>query len=318
MRKEFLSGTLLGIAALGAFALSGCEPTAESACKSYASAYCARLDTCNSFYLEIFFSDKATCEARILPRCTGMFDLPGVTISQGDVQACAEAYAATPCEDPFGGPLPEACRFAGDRPDGAACAASAQCKGAQCDVGTMGGWGICGACATRLAAGAACSLNIHNATAYCESGTYCSEGSSTCVTFAREGEACAQRNCGPDLLCTGGVCTGPLPEGAACSNHFDCGFDFGGLCSSATNKCVQTGVAELGGACGGDIGSGDYTRCRGDSWCDVTGKCAARLAEGDACALDPVKETPLCGLGLQCRSGRCTSDYPSCDDVTGP
>ncbi len=323
MRKTILVAAAFGIFGPLALSLPGCgdsvnsgsggsggsgEVTLDAACKSLTAAICGRIDTCYPFLLELGYGDVATCEARVAPQCLATPDLAGAKVGPAEIQACAGSYASQTCADWLGGVVPDGCDIAGDKADGATCAAGSQCKSGTCKNGPEG---TCGACITPLAAGAACDA----ATDVCEAGLFC-DTSSKCAAKAASGAPCAppDKPCESDLSCNNDVCGPPLAEGANCAGGQTCDFGVGLFCSPLTDKCEKVVLVDLGAKCGFDQASGEIRACKADLECDgQQSVCIAKLKEGDACTIDPESGASRCASGFQCIAGKCSTGFPACN-----
>jgi hypothetical protein len=75
----------------------------------------------------------------------------------------------------------------------------------------------------------------------CPTGQYCDPGTVACVPGQAVGAKCfADDECDPSIVCRGGTCGAPLPDGSSCTKGTDCAH---GACLSIS---AQTGVGTCG------------------------------------------------------------------------
>lgn len=220
---------------------------------------------------------------------------PGITMTQAEVDACAEKLRGAPCWAWF----PE-CTFRGSLPDGAGCKEGRQCASGACTdfLSPVGSGGFtCGVCVPEVGLREACDddgpqcafgltcrdhvcrervgIGESCEDAPCAHEGFCDDASKKCVPYLREGDTCVegQFSCGYRLHCTDGKCVAPLPV-----------------------KPVA-----LGGRCAPDPA---YRVTCVRSWCDHTREICTAFAPplqlGEVCTenLDPT--VPDCGPGLEC------------------
>lgn len=196
-------------------AVQGCTQSAEEACRDLAAARCHHHAACSAAHLTAAFGDEPSCRAYVLGRCAALADLEGVDLGAPEIAACAEAYPEHPCDALVLDALPEACRFAGDRINGAGCATGAQCQSSFCDAPDEG---QCGQCSPVRKLGEPCSKGGSP----CDVGLYCG-AALICIPPGIEGDACnPTAPCGPRHSCVAGECLPPALSGQPCDDEHGC------------------------------------------------------------------------------------------------
>jgi hypothetical protein len=277
------------------------------ACNDLASAYCAKIQSCVPYFVEITFGDVPTCVSRASASCTTAAGATGTSATAGTNEACGTALSAESCDDILDGKPPTACVIApGTLASGAACGEDAQCASAFC--GKPAGK-YCGTCAAPPAAGAACVGGRCGPSLACGA-------NAMCVTPGASGATCdANTPCLTTLSCGGGKCTTPVAAGATCDpkqmTTAGCQTTSGYFCNAATTKCEQVTIATANEACG--IVHGGLTLCSGLGFCrgatsTAPGKCIAAAANGAAC--DDTMG-PSCMAGAHCVNAICVADDPA-------
>jgi hypothetical protein len=234
-------------------------------------------------------------------------------MTEENLQRCADALDTAICKDVFANNVP-ACTFHGTLADGATCGDSSQCVSGFCSQGSN----LCGVCAGKGAAGAACPSGSNDE---CQTGFVCSSGK-ICALPAAVGAACddTTQPCLTGSFCTAAkTCALTVPAGQNCPGAY---FNFGDgtLCSAKSSAAspqisTQIGTASAGQSCGLAPGNGSpATLC-------APGSVAAcsRAADGilllgiptKGICMDPRDDgwactaTDICQPGAQCISGFC-------------
>jgi hypothetical protein len=236
---------------------NGAEPSAAEVCAAYAAAECDFTLRCGPVYFYQSLGTMVGCTDLYAAACLDRLVAPGVRLKPADVQACAEATAATTCA------LPRlaACRFQGTLPDGTGCAYDAQCSGGLCKIGDW--FDTCGVCSSPAAAGEACHQR-----AGCQEGLQCSLAratSATCVATLAQGAACEPTSggCARNFSCPNNLCQ-PQPRlGQACEANY------GGCDQTEDSECLKAVCQEIvwhveGESCEPGIG----VVCRAGFHCD--------------------------------------------------
>jgi hypothetical protein len=262
----------------------------DQACQAYASARCAKWQSCEPANVKADFADATTCVAREKEVCLNSISAPGTGNTPASMTACAAAYTNWSCPDWANSIVPEPCKIQpGSKAKGNPCIFSAQCASGYCSIPRGA---TCGACddlpqvGTRCVAGNSCAGN----------GLYCDGVTGTCqAQVMTAGAFCDAGSCGYLLDCVApldggaGTC---MPLGtevdAGCfgSQHDApyCASQFGFVCLK--NHCQQELFAFAGSACAYNSSTNSYTRCTAGSTCvagDGGSTCVAAAAEGFAC-----------------------------------
>lgn len=277
------------------------EPlTTDEGAQQYAEGVCGAFDKCFADNaMQMLFGSQSACVARMKAWTLAVYSQSGASASGDQLAACGDAYASSSCADLTQGPTPAACELPGTLAAGTACASAAQCTTGYCKFGASGG---CGTCATRAAAGAACSSsndcdndlvckdNVCAATRIVASGGTCDESDSAqeCVY----GTYC-KRNAGAST----GACTAYAAAGANCADA-ECDA-FAGMACNQADVCAVYGVSAAGGACRGTT----FNLCadRGDcvnGTSTTAGTCQASVAVGGSCT----PSGPDCQYPAACNS----------------
>lgn len=292
---------------------------------AYASAYCARIESCFGQAADVFFRG-IDCQAvyesflrnALLPSLETSVGNASLTFHGDRLTACTQALRSVACRD-FNGPaLPECdALFEGNVPMGGACTTDAECRG---DAFCLSG-GTCPAtCAAVKGQGAGCVRDEE-----CQS-HYCSAATSACATRAGLGAACDvdASECEFGLVCLGanadmsrpGVCHDPATLFTG-SEGDSCDLDNGPWCSEGLS-CTVVQVAPVArlecrgpSMSGASCGFGVPDSCPIGEYCSAniamgmtTGVCRTMPGDGDACAQGVVG--PVCGSGTACASdGHC-------------
>ncbi len=257
--------------------------------------------------------------------CQASLALPGSTVTQSQIEACAQAIHAAGCTGRPG--LPQACVWSGTLSAGSACNEAFQCPSGLCfaaaPVGDAGasepaGCGKCEAvasagqsctgttcaqgtvcdttkmpstCATVTSGGASASCN--GATTVCDVGSFCDVTTTKCTPTYPVGQACnGSSECSAPATCRAKKCTGPSQDGGGCYVDTDC---VAGLGCSVGETCGAVTWATAGQPCG------DLARCL-VGVCSSSGKCPAVVADGQPC---PTDDGHTCDSLSLCVGGVC-------------
>jgi hypothetical protein len=279
----------------------------------HAAALCTKLDQCAPFYLKAVFGDVVGCTDRLTKTCTAQSQSNGSGMTEAAILACEAALSTATCNDVFANKVP-ACTFHGTFADSATCGDNTQCASGFCNHGGS----LCGSCAAKGAAGAACASGSNDE---CQAALVCSSGK-VCVAPAAVGGACDDTTapCLIGSFCTSAkTCALTVAVGADCPGGY-LNFGDGTVCfgkSSATSPqtAAQIGTAGPGQICGLSPGAGlPATLCApgGVAACSPTrdsidllgittkGRCAALTQDSYQCAA-----SGECFAGAQCIAGTC-------------
>jgi hypothetical protein len=279
--------------------------------------------------------------SRVKPRfeqlCASVIALPGVSVTTGNLEACAAAVKSSGCgvfqsSQPGG-----ACSFsAGAESSGAPCISGDQCQSGDCSAGSSSvdaGTSACGACGAVIGVGQACSgscgmgetcvfsatggtcqtvtyvgagASCDSSATQCNSGLFCGP-SGKCAAPGPAGTACnTAAQCQAPLVCptaTGpGTCQSPGQAGATCSGDEDCVSSLG--CDVNAHTCGTPSWVSAGQPCSGNVrclvGSCPY-----DSTAQmVNGTCPTVIADGQPCTEDG-SSTSTCDTFAECLGGTC-------------
>jgi hypothetical protein len=284
---------------------SGAKSASTEGCQPYASALCAKLDSCAHFGLAVQYGDVATCTTRVAKACALGVNAPGTGVTTANLEACASALGGVSCDDLLTNKPPAACRTpAGTIAEAAPCAEDAQCQSRHCN----GSGGECGICTKKGDAGDVCATNKD-----CDDiGLVCANA--TCVVPGVAGAACdVTHPCIATLVCKSGTCTKPTAAGAPCDPPpaRDCDGIAGFYCDSGSKLCVQDGVASAGQSCAAVPGTpNNRPLCTGGTFCQPRGAivCLADAADGEPCDLE---SGPFCLAPATCTNEVCTILDPS-------
>ncbi len=200
---------------------------------------------------------------------------------------CCDSACTGSCRSCLGSRTGGVSGRCGDIPTLAACSACA--VDADCPSGDFC---AAGACAPKLANGAACSTTTPCASGWCVEGVCCNAVCGPCLSClaARKGTG-ADGTCGAipagaaDPECAGGVCTASGASALRCDG---------------AGACVQTSPATSCGAFGCDAaGKACNVACKADSDCAGANHCAS----GSCVAPEPLGAA--CTASTQCASGFC-------------
>lgn len=266
-----------------------------SDCAAFGQAACAAYERCFPGFAKLVLGTEvlSECAIKFGDECTRVGSLPDVTVTYATPN-CVSALSNAQCEGLFDlydgtcGPQP------GVRQVGAGCAVSEQCQSLYCrTIGVDGGPHGCGVCASRVAAGQAC-------TSYqdCVDDGDCRNG--VCVPYAAQGAACDQDSyCdGNKDTCVSGTCQDAPDVGEVCTSA--CA---GPLTCGTSGTCEGLPVRNVGEQCG--TINNQYVYCAGQL-CMPQGDggsiCQRPAALGQSC-VDMVP--PPCEFGLDCVNGIC-------------
>lgn len=291
----------------------GSDATTTATGCDHVVAMCTKLNQCAPFFLKAIYGDLASCNDRLIKVCTQQSATNTTGLSQASVQACETALNAATCADLFANNIP-ACSFHGTLADGATCGDNTQCASAFCQLGGN----LCGTCAAKAAAGAACASGNNDE---CQAGLVCSSNK-TCVAPALLGAACDDKTqpCLTGTFCTTAkTCASTVAVGTDCPGAY-MNFADGTYCAAKNTTAspqvgTQIGTASAGQPCGLAPGNSlPATLCAPGSVaaCTLTsggitlfglptkGVCSAPIQDGFTCAA-----TDVCLAGAQCISGIC-------------
>jgi hypothetical protein len=302
--RWFSVATLVSSLALaGAACSSGSSGSTGggSDCAAYASAVCAKLESCTPDVVTFNWGTDADCRSRFTAMCQTAGQEPGVGDYAGFISSCSSAYASASC-DAIYSPLPGCTPPAGTFASGQACGTDAQCQSLFCNKAAGA---TCGTCAATPKVGDAC-------TGACGVALTCSSGKCAVrPTGAALGAPCsATVPCIYSLTCSGGTCVKPLGAGQSCSATTPgCSTLAGLTCSGGV--CTQIQTASAGQPCG--LTGTSYVACSGGATCKTasgssSGTCVAPADDGQAC---DATNGPSCKVGATCLNGRCTLDAVS-------
>ena len=246
--------------------------------------------------------------------CRAEFDLPGVTYTAADAEACNQATDISGCEA-IDMPVLE-CDFRGSLPGGAPCVYGIQCRSGRCDQRAPpdGGilWETCGTCRRLAKVGETCAdagcekgsvclldfktfelrclaISEQDVGAVCDGiltlcrpGSYCS-ASHVCTIFPSLGEPCELGRCTAPYVCgLDSVCRKPAAIGESCYPGCEPGLGCG-----RAGSCAVLEWAEPGASC-------DQDRACYLGLC-LEGSCQPVVEEGEPCS-----DNFSCGPGYVC------------------
>jgi hypothetical protein len=297
MLRSLLSGAFLVSAVLLACGSDDDAGGTTATPQSLARGQCAYYERCRPLFFRASFGDSAGCNATITGLVQGQLNLPGVKVTQAQVDACNARSAARPCESTNSDPE---CDFKGTLANGSPCAVNGQCESGSCFYETSPtGTPDCGSCKPKSKVNESCKANS------CETGLNCN-AADTCIVPEPAGAACKdERDCEGTLVCLDGKCAPPGVKGAKCTPTASCADGFSCVARSQTEGvCADIQLAQLGGRCGYDETLGTITDCQTSTCSDLArgGTCIADVGEGAACNEE---NGPLCTFGLECRNGAC-------------
>ena len=312
---KLATGTLLSLGlvvlACGDSTTTAPPLTADKACTDAETALCAKLDSCAQLVIQNQYGDAATCADRLKLTCVPGLAATGSSQTPTTLDACAKSIAGVSCADLDANVSTDACKVKpGKIANGGACGTDAQCASTACIIDFTKGCGVCGA---RIASGGACGAAGQGP---CDYGTKCL--GAVCKKVGVSGDKCTDNNdCGYELACKAGACAQPDPAGTTCTPGLapadTCDQVKGLFCQPKSKLCAAYKTATVGGTCGLDSASGDFTVCIGSSYCKpganpLLGICRAMVADGATCA-----PSEQCTPPALCLSGVCKiTDPTSC------
>ena len=282
-----------------------------AACTDAASKLCNKLATCSPLLLQLLYSDSNGCNNAWNFTCQALANANGSPFTSDNIGTCGQASASASCGDAvnaiLAGTLP-GCDFHGSVAQGAACAASSQCAGAnsycQIPVGQL-----CGVCAMRAPANGQCTQTVD-----CQAGLTCNS-MGTCVTPGASGAQCGNSSpCQSGLTCTQAKCAAWAEDAnAKCdpSALLACDYTKGLFCNGSS-VCAMVTVGTPGGMCGTSSTLSNYTVCPGAVFCptpanSLMGTCPKIAADGSACD----GNATICNPPSVCVNGTCSKYDPS-------
>jgi hypothetical protein len=302
---------------------AGADASADTPCGDYFAAIL--LGACNTGPV-LPADEMARDQARFEKVCQASKALPGSTLTDAQLEACAQAIHAAGCT---GLPaLPAACLFSGTLTPGSACNEGFQCQSTLCfvaapvgDAGAGAGTG-CGKCeavaslgqpcgSATCAQGSACNYRgtpptcvaetsggagaaCNGSTSVCDVGSFCDVTTMTCTATYPAGQACnASSECKAPATCRAKTCAAPSQVGGGCYVDTDC---VAGLGCSMNQTCGTVTWASAGQTCG------DLARCLVGA-CSSAGTCPAVVPDGQPC---PTDDEHTCDSLSLCVGGACT------------
>ncbi len=258
-----------------------------SACAALASESCAAIETCSPLELSSDYASLKSCVAIETANCKEFYDLRGVYYEPREVEALAAAFQSRSCRENI-----EAMRIyskhAGTLEDGAGCFRDQQCASGAC-IQDSADWN-CGRCGTDDPAGEIGQpCQTVGANTWCRSKALTCvtgfDGTSACMSRAREGEACNDTGCEEGLRCVFDQCKKVSYFGEACDPGADSCHD--SECSPDTRTCVvgprdPSPYPALGEACQRDC-AGLLAVC--DSICKP--RPLVQLCDDQSCSVRP-------------------------------
>lgn len=301
MKNRFIVLGVLGVCGL----LAACSGDSDDGgggsatdCKSAARSLCTKLQSCAEILVTGAYGTIDKCAERISLDCTAQVGATGSTVGEEDFAGCANAIAASSCDDLFNDVSPAACKLPGTLENGTQCGFGSQCKSSTCISSASSN---CGTCAPVSPAGGACGP-----TAGCEDGLVCSNN--VCAQPVAAGGACTtSAQCAGLLVCKGGTCATRGGAGAACDPLAgDCDISQGLFCNPGSSKCEKPTLADPGEPCG--IVEQKLVVCGAGGSCDGAtlqqpGTCVPPIADGAACS---TTDGPDCLAPAECVNGLCT------------
>lgn len=244
--------------------------------QTYSSQSCRFFEACGLSSSAIFngtWGTQEKCEADKEEKLSIQLALPGVTVTQAQIDVCAARQAQVPCEQHLA-----ECAFKGTLANHAVCEIDAQCASGRCE---LDGDTLCGTCAPRGQTGDGCEYGFE-----CEAGLTCNEVTRKCMSPLPAGAACVadEGACGPGLACASGTCRKAPSEGETCEGRNWVHFGYYGDCGTGTyckqeldapdGVCVKfprtAQKANVGEACGPGIS------CLASTCDDASHVCVAR------------------------------------------
>jgi hypothetical protein len=262
------------------------------------SKYCQKLNECAPFLLNVLYGSVDACSTRLKISCKDAFTAPKSGLTATSIAACSAALPAATCSDVIYRKV-TACQHKGTADNGVACGTDEQCKTGHCKVSTTS----CSVCGDFLQAGMMCLADND-----CEPGLICSDDGH-CVLPGAGGTACtANQPCTYGYYCTAaGTCAATTNEpGGACVAAGSCNTLLNLFCTT-TMSCKNITFVAPGETCG--IVGANLVFCSGAS-CNnpdptaVTGVCAARAKDGEACGASTANDSG-CTTPAVCVAGNC-------------
>lgn len=306
MHASMKPSLLACILTLAACSTSDLTPEEKRQCIAYATAACAKLDSCVVRGVSHRFGDRATCVSRLTAGCEANAGTHDSALAPASLEDCIDALPGAACGDFERDTLAACAPPQGPLGTGDGCAFSSQCSSTFCQIVTGTS---CGTCQPLTSIGATC------AAADCSRGYVCVASTTTCQAPGAEGTGCTPSEpCGFSLTCvtpsgaTKGTCqaTG-ASVGVACDSKHEvgpgCDEEAGLACDRTTAACIDLAYAGVGQPCGNV--SGTAVACDGASECSgasgtTPGTCAALVKEGSACDLGG---GPACMAPARCITG---------------
>jgi hypothetical protein len=255
---------------------------AQQACTALADAYCAKLQTCSTFVMNVAYGDLATCKARWILNCVPNFAATGTSATPARTASCAQSIPALSCTTFLSGDLGTACAVgAGTVAQGQPCGDDAQCASTFC---------------------------ARSPTATC----------GTCQPATMAGDPCVQSSCSvsTNTVCPAGktTCVKPVAGkvGDSCVGHEQCDVGHQVGCNPTNSKCIALTLATAGGNCGADsIFPTSVGVCPAAGTCSASlaGRCSAAAADGASCSTSDTGAH--CMAPARCVSSRCTLPNPA-------
>lgn len=297
----------------------GPEDASSSTSERLAEAECRFLERCREAEFLLGHGDSLTCTATRGAAWRAHLSTRADPAADVQAEACLGALAAAACwQDPWA--LGGSCHaiLGRGRPDGAGCARSSDCATGYCASADPGL--ACGTCRPFLGLDGDCRAEP---SAACGATGACVAGRCTLLPGIAQGCAGTCQgylDCPPDSEAW--ICVPPIEAGDSCEilpfgggPHCPperllacvaercapaiwvgpgelCGVDR--WCRSPLDHCADTGrceprpVVARGESCG-------VPRCAEQDWCDDSGHCAGRIAQGAPCPSDQA-----CAVGLAC------------------
>jgi hypothetical protein len=254
----------------------------QQACTAFADAYCAKLQTCSTFVMNVAYGDLATCKQRWVLNCVPNFGVTGTSATPTRTSACAQSMAALTCPTFLSGDLGTACATgAGTVAQGGPCGDDAQCASTFCARAPDA---VCGTCQAATMAGDPCVQSSCSVS----TNTVCPAGKTTCIKPV-----------------AGKV-------GDSCIGHEQCDVGHQVGCNPTNSRCIALTLATAGGACGADsLFPTSVGVCPASGTCSavLSGRCSAVGTDGASCSTSDTGTH--CMPPARCVSGRCTLPNPT-------
>lgn len=323
MGRLSTAAIVAALVACGTSSGGGADASAGTPCGDYFDALV--IGECNTGPM-LPDTELARDRARFEKVCQASLALPGNTVTQAQLEACAQAIHAAGCTGRPG--QPAACIFDGTLSAGTACNEAFQCQSGLCfaaapagDAGA-GAPNGCGMCESVATAGQPCGMTTcaqgtvcdptkmpstcqtvtsggagapcNGLTTVCDAGFFCDVATMKCTATYAEGATCnASTECTAPATCRAKKCTAPSQAGGGCYADTDC---VAGLGCSAAEQCGAVTWASAGQKCG------DLVRCL-VGFCSHTFTCPVVVADGQPC---PTEDGHTCDSLSLCVGGACT------------